>query len=61
LDIIKNCKKGYVMDAWEELFIYKEKCQDRNKLINEQVNFDSGGTYKNMFRRKVQEHPANRN
>jgi predicted GIY-YIG superfamily endonuclease len=49
MEIIKNCKKGYIMDAWEELFIYKEKCQDRKKLINEQVNFDSGGTFKNLL------------
>jgi hypothetical protein len=49
LNILHICKKGNVMNAWEELFIYKEKCKDRNKLINEHVNFDSGGTYRNLF------------
>ena len=49
LCILKNCKKGHVMNAWEELYIYKEKCKNRNKFINEQINFDSSCTYKNLL------------
>ena len=49
LKIMRSCKKGNIMNAWEELYIFKEKCKDRDKLINEQVNFDSGGTFRNLF------------
>lgn len=50
VDIIKRCDKGKIMDAWEELFIFKEKCSDRRKLMNEQVNFDSEIVYSNFFK-----------
>lgn len=49
LEIIKCCKKGNIMNAWEELYIFKEKHKNRDKLINEQVNFDSGGTFRNVL------------
>jgi hypothetical protein len=39
------------MNAWEELFIFKEKCKDRDKLINDQVHFDSSNTFRNVFKK----------
>jgi hypothetical protein len=34
------------MNVWEELYIYKEICKGKEKLINEQINSDSARTYK---------------
>lgn len=48
LSILQLCNKGNTMNAWEELFIYREKCKDRNKLINEHVNFDSSNLYRRV-------------
>jgi hypothetical protein len=37
------------MNAWEELYIYKKNCKDKEKLINEQINFDSARTYRRLL------------
>ena len=46
LNILQVCNKGNIMNAWEELYIYREKCKNRDKLINEHVNFDSSNVYR---------------
>ena len=51
VDVLKFCTKGKLMTAWEDLFIYRCKIENRVKLINEQVNFDSDITYNNLFKR----------
>jgi hypothetical protein len=53
LNVLKIWKKGNIMNAWEELFIFKEKCKDRDKLINEQVHFDSSNTFRNVFKNQI--------
>ena len=50
MDILKFCNKGKSMTAWEDLFIFKSKTQNRTALINEQVNFDSDIVYSNLFK-----------
>jgi hypothetical protein len=39
------------MNSWEQLFIFKEKCKDRDKLTNEQVHFYSSNTFRNVFKK----------
>jgi hypothetical protein len=51
LNVLKICKKDNIMNAWEELFIFKEKCKDRDKLINEEVHFDSSNTFRNVYKK----------
>jgi hypothetical protein len=35
------------MNSWEEFFIFKKNCKDRDTLINEQVHFESSNVFKN--------------
>jgi hypothetical protein len=51
LNVLKICMKGNTMSAWNELFIFKEKSKDRDKLINEQVNFDSSNSFRSVFKK----------
>jgi hypothetical protein len=37
------------MNAWKELYIFKEICKDKEKLINEQINFDFARTYRRLL------------
>lgn len=37
------------MNAWEKLFIYIENLKQRDKLSNEQLNFDSEIVYNFVF------------
>lgn len=34
-DLLKMCSKGKIINTWDELFIYREKCKHIDKLMNE--------------------------
>jgi hypothetical protein len=36
------------MNAWEVLYSFKDKGKDSDKLINEQVNFGSPNTFRDV-------------
>ena len=45
VDIIQNCSKGKLMNALEEFYIYRESKIDANRLLNDQLKFDSNYLY----------------
>ena len=45
IEIIQKCSKGKLMNAIEEFYIYKEFKTDANRLLNDQLKFDSNHLY----------------
>ena len=45
MQLIRYCKKGKFMSAIEEFEIYKQTKKDPDKLLNDQLNFNSNQLY----------------